>query len=359
MGDATKTLMRILGSPLISDDTLDAPFESAELFQYAFKNNIEMLYCQRLEAAGCLVSLLDECRAVRKRQKQTLRTVCRLSSVLQQAGIPHAITKTLRPYPGTPNDIDLLYLGDLSDYEDAARYLATQGYKITGPNPMQYELFDEESGVEFNKYKEGGRFYIDFYRELAADYMPYMDSSLLIRYVTPVQIEGCDTPVHVFEPKAEMVILALHSILMHRTVPLEVIYTYSYLMSQMAQEELDELWRFTRVSHAEPAMRAVLTVMAELYDHAFGHRPHALKFLISRSGTSNIEARELRKEACRMPHIVALATFVVSVVAKTRGRRARHGFFRELTHMLNPVFAIEVVYHMLSKKRIARHSKHV
>ena len=359
MDNPTRTLMRIIGSPLVREDQLDAPIESVELFQYAFRNNVEMLYCRRLEEAGILNALIEECKSVRERQQQTLRTVCRLSTVLQDAGIPHAVTKTLRPYPGTPNDIDLLYLGELQDYEDAAQYLTTQGYKITGPNPMQYELFDEQSGVEFNKYKEGGRFYIDFYRELAADYMPYMDSDLLRRHIERVPVDGCDRPVQVFVPKAEMVILALHSILMHRTVPLEVVYTYSYLLAEMSRGDIDELWSFVKASHAEPAMAAVLSIMAELYDQAFGCCPDPLSYLVSKAGTNTTEVRELRKEGYKMPHIAALSTFVISVLAKTRGKRARNGFFRELAHMMNPVFAVEVIYHMLSKKRIARHSKHV
>jgi len=355
----TKALLQIIGSPLLDQKPKCDLIESEELFKYAFRNNVEMLYFQALEENGKLDTLRTTRDELIARQRDTTKSVCRLSGVLQQGNIPHAVTKTLRPYPGTPNDIDCLYLGPLDQYENTGKYLQENHYRLTAPNDMQYEFFDELMGAEFAKDKSGGKFYIDFYRELAADHMPYMDSQILAKQVIQVQVEGCSNPVCIFTPIAEMVVLSLHSVLMHRIVPLEVFYTYAYYMAQMSERELDEVWQFTRLNHAEPAMRTVLTLMETLHQECFGVVPAKLAYLMKLSGQRVGERKDLLQNDMRMPHVIRLSTFVVSVFSKTRGKRARRGFFKELAHMANPVFAVEVMYHMLSKKFIDKHSDHV
>lgn len=355
----TQTLLRIIGSPLLDKNPECEHVESEELFRYAFRNNIEMLYFQALDMSGKLNQLRAKSGEIRARQLDTTKTVCRLSGVLQQGHIPHAVTKTLRPYPGTPNDIDCLYLGPLDKYEDAGKYLQDNHYRLTGPNVMQYEFFDELSGDAFNKDKAGGRFYIDFYRELAADHMPYMDSRILASQVVQTTVEGCPNPVWIFTPIAEMVVLSLHSVLMHRIVPLEVFYTYAYYLSQMSEKQIAELWDFTCLNHAEPAMRTVLTLMETLHKECFGVVPEKLAYLMQLSNRRNVEKAQFLRSGMRMPHVVSLSTFVITVFSKIRGERARRGFFKELLHMANPVFAVEVLYHMLSKKFIDKHSDHV
>lgn len=355
----TRQLLRCIGSPLLPGKTFDAPEEDEALFDYAFRNNVEMLYLGALESAGRLDRLAAKRDEIRRRQQETLATIVRLSSVLTAGGIAHAVTKTLRPFPGTPNDIDCLYLGDLKDYEKAGDYLLGQHYRLTGPKDMQYEFFDELQGGEFYKDKAGGRFYIDFYRELAADHMPYMDSRLLLPCVVETRVEGFAEPVKVFTPCAEMVVLALHSVLMHRIVPLEVFYTWAYFIHEMDERGLDEVAAFARQNHAEPAMRTVLTLMRTLHEECFGEVPPKLRRLIERLGERQVEGRALAGNGLKTPHVVNLSTFVVTVFSKTRGERARRGFFKELAHMLNPVFAVEVMYHMLSKKYIDKHSDHV
>lgn len=355
----TRQLMRCIGSPLLPGKTFDEVVEDEKLFDHAFRNNVEMLYLDALECAGRLDTLVTRRDEIRRRQQETLATVVRLSSVLSAGGIAHAVTKTLRPFPGTPNDIDCLYLGNLEDYEKAGEYLLGQHYRLTGPKDMQYEFFDELQGGEFYEDKAGGRFYIDFYRELAADHMPYMDSRLLLPCVTEQRVEGFDTPVRVFEPHAEMVVLALHSVLMHRIVPLEVFYSWAYFIQAMDEQRLDRVVTFARQSHAEPAMRTVLTLMRALHEECFGEVPAKLGHLIGHLGERAGEGKALAASGWKTPHVVNLSTFIVTVFSKTRGERARRGFFNELAHMLNPVFAVEVLYHMLSKKYIDKHSDHV
>ncbi|MDH5644422.1 MAG: hypothetical protein OEZ01_00350 [Candidatus Heimdallarchaeota archaeon] len=359
MNSPTIELIRMIDNPLIDNSQGSDVREDDRLYKYAFRNNIEMLYFAALIKHNQLRDLKGEYEELLDRQKMTLRTVSRLAGVLDEGLIPHAITKTVRPYPGTPNDIDCLYLGALDMYEQAGRYLQEQRYRLTGPQDMQYEFFDELLGDEFNNYKGGGRFYIDFYRELAADHMPYMDSDILLNCRRKIEILSGEPPITVFTPEAEMVVLALHSVLMHRTMPLEVFYTYSYYLADMTEGQIKGLWGFAKKNHAEPAFKAIITLMETLYKEAFQKVPHKLSYLIECTGRRVQEKNQLEKTVFSTPHVILLSTFVLSVFSKIRGKRSRRGFIKELIHMLNPVFAVEVLYHMLSKKFIDKHSDHV
>lgn len=350
-------LLKIIGSPLINKKFTGKIIESKELFNYAFRNNIEMLYCQKLVDSNNLSILIIKFTELKKRVLDSQKSVIKISKILKKENIIHAVTKTIRPYPATPNDSDILYLGDLENYQEATNILVENGYKITAPNAMQYELFDASVEENYNDKKSGGRFYIDFYRELAADYMPYMDSNLLKNEIKNIEVLGEN--VCVLEDKAEIIVLALHSVLMHRIIPMEVIYTYSYIFDKMSESELNEIWKFVKLSHGEVAFRAVMTIMYVLYDKSFDYIPQEITFFINKIGLSKREKKELIKNNLKMPHIITLRTFIYSVFSKIRGKRARQGFFKELFHMLNPFFAIEVFYHMLSKNRIEEHSDHV
>jgi hypothetical protein len=189
--------------------------------------------------------------------------------------------------------------------------------------------------------------------------MPYMDSALLRQHVVEARVDGHEQAVRVFTPEAEMVVLALHSVLMHRIVPLEVFYTYAHFMNAMNEAALDRVVAVSRASHAGPGMRTILSLMEALHQDCYGEVPAKLTYLLQRIGRRPSEAKALRASGLKAPHVVNLSTFVITVFGKIRGARARRGFFKELAHMLNPVFDVEVLYHMLSKKYIDKHSDHV
>ena len=56
----TETLLRMIGSPLLERVPECDYVESEQLFRYAFRNNIEMLYLDVLAKRGHLNLLLDK-----------------------------------------------------------------------------------------------------------------------------------------------------------------------------------------------------------------------------------------------------------------------------------------------------------
>lgn len=356
MTDVT-TLMRCIGSPLLNNG---APFELQEseaLLDLAFRNNVEMLYMSQLKAGGRLDRLAPAFEEFEDRRVRTAGCIVRIVSALDRSGIPYAVTKSLRPYPAIPNDTDVLYLGPPSDYEDAVAKIEQAGFRPEGGGKMQAQFFDPHEGAVFNRDKRGGRFYIDFYRHLAADHVPYMNSAVLRNHVITRQVG--DVNVKVFEPVAEMTILYLHSVIMHRTFPLEVFASTAYWLSEMQPSALDRFAAFLEKNHATLVGATAFSLMAQLYAQAFGIVPEPILEMQKRLARHLLGRWRREQLYGQMPYICELSTFVLAVLEKIGEPNSFSGFCKQAVYMLNPVFFAEVMNHMMSRKRIRANSRHV
>ena len=247
MNKELQNLLKSIGNPLINNGKPIDLVESKEILDLAFKNNVEIEYLEKLKANNLLVNLNSEYDEFHKRLADTAKCIERITSSLDKNNIPYALTKTIRPYPGIPNDSDILYLGKLKDYTKAVNLLVDDGFERCGGSDMQAQLFDPNGGDTFKRDKRGGRFYIDFYRQLAADHVPYMDSKLIKDFT--LRKQHTDFKVNIFHPYAETCILLLHSVIMHRTLPLEVFLTISYYLKSFNDDDYDELIRFFKKNH--------------------------------------------------------------------------------------------------------------
>jgi hypothetical protein len=222
---------------------------------------------------------------------------------------------------------------------------------------MQAQFFDPYGGEIYNRDKRGGRFYIDFYRQLAADHVPYMDSTVLRHHVITRDIGG--VRITVFEPIAEMTILYLHSVIMHRTFPLEVFASTAYWLAEMQPVDLDRFAKFIKDNHAILVGATAFSLMAQIYNEAFGVIPEPILGMQKRLARYMFGRWEREQVNYQMPYICNLSTFVLAVLEKIGELNSFYGFCKQALYMLNPVFFAEVMNHMISKARIRSHSEHV
>jgi hypothetical protein len=278
---------------------------------------------------------------------------------MDELDIPYSITKTLRPYPGTPNDTDLLYLGPLKEYKNAVKAFESKGFVIGEKGVLiQTEFFDPMGGEIFQKDKRGGRFYIDFYSQLAADYVAYMDSSRIKNKTRKYYVSGYE--VNIFEPVTEMIILYLHSVIMHRTFPLEVFWSTAIWIDALDQDGINGFLQEIRSHHSVLSSRTAFTLMVELYNAAYGSVPDKISYILnSLGGEVQSEKRKFIASEYHSPHITTFNTWMFSVFEKIREWNSMKGFLKELIMMANPLFFINVMHHMFSKNQIKKHSTHV
>lgn len=353
----TIKLVRCLGFPLINDGSPSEFHESESLLELAFKNGVELIYLRNLDRAGKLDKLRPRLHEYEERRLKSAECIKRIAKAMDKLQMPYAITKTLRPYPATPNDTDLLYLGPLDEYVDAVRRFETTGFVRAEAIKLQTEFFDPQGGEIYHRDKRGGKFYIDFYRQLAADHMPYMNSARLLERVRTTMLD--DVKVNVFDPIAEMTILYLHSVIMHRTFPLEVFWSTAYWLKDMDDAEMDKFAAFIRSHHAVISARSAFGLMAALCQETYGEIPAKIQGMIDRMGARKAEQREFAVQQASTPHIARFSTWTFAVLEKTLEWNSMRGFLKELVMMINPLFFAEVMHHMFSRKRIRKHSAHV
>lgn len=353
----TIDLVRCLGAPLINDGKPVDLYESEEILDLAFTNRVELIYLENLKNAGLLDKLAPKLEEYEARREKTNDCIIRIAQTMDKHGVDYAITKSLRPYPAIPNDTDMLYLGPLKDYEDAVKCFEAEGFIKSGGGKMQTELFDPHGGGTYNEEKRGGMFYIDFYRQLAADHVPYMDSAVLRNHTFTKKVG--DTDVKLFKPIAEMTILYLHAVIMHRMIPLEVMYSTSYWIKDMTKDDFDEFEQYIRDNHAVICARTAFGLMSHVYKQAFGEVPGQIQEMVNRLGVREAEVDELIKNNNSFPHIALFSTFALSLFEKIMEWNSFKGFLKELALMINPLFFIEVMHHMFNKARIKKHFRHV
>ena len=102
----------------------------------------------------------------------------------------YAIFKSLKPYPATPNDTDVIIFGNRAEFEGVLEHLYSKGFLFHEWAPMQTTLIHPDGKGKTGKGKKGGTYYIDFYSDISTDYFLYIDKRSLIPYLVTKTING-------------------------------------------------------------------------------------------------------------------------------------------------------------------------
>jgi len=140
----TVQLLQIIGSPFSPPiNSLDLSNEQIrKLFELAFENRVELLFLESLTKLDKLKGLEDKYKKLKDRHLMTLSVIARAGSVLSSANIPYVVFKSIKPYPSTPNDTDILFLGNKKDYTKAYDTFMKNGYREHETAPLQINIYD-------------------------------------------------------------------------------------------------------------------------------------------------------------------------------------------------------------------------
>ncbi|MCR4432274.1 MAG: nucleotidyltransferase family protein [Tepidanaerobacteraceae bacterium] len=339
-------LLRIIGSPFLADRA-ENPVESNELYQYAFKNRIGLLYLLALKERDRLDGLWEEYEKLDYRMRETLVTAARVAKVLNEAGINYVVFKTIRPYPATPNDTDIICL---DSYDKALNALREAGYIELYPAPMQVAFSDPRGEGKVARDKRGGTYYVDLYKHAATDYFIYLSKSKLRRNVISVPVDSC-SEVKVLRPEVELAAILMHSVFPEMSYGLESFYTTCYYFSQWNDGQFERFIKFAQNSHIVLPVRASLSITATLHQEAFGEVPDKLLGVLNRmGGFYQPEIDQVRDSGFKMPHKFGFTTFLRTFLAKLAEPSSLASLGVQAFHMLNPVFAKEVFTTILKRR---------
>ena len=309
-----------------------------------------MLYLLSLKEKGKLNDLRQKYDELDFRAKETLITAVKAAKVLNDAEIDYVIFKTFRPYPATPNDVDIVCLEENSRYESALDAFRKAKYIEILPAPLQFTFCDPRGVNRASITKEGGIYYLDLYKEAGTDYFIYLDKSKLRWHRTNISLYG--RTVKTLRPEVELAAILMHSVFPEMCYGLESFYTTCYDFAQFTREHMERFLDFARKNYILFPVRASLSLTAFLHQEAFGYVPEKIKSVLDRiGGIYRREIETLKDNDFKTPHKFALKTFLITFLIKVREITALKSLAVQGLHMLNPFFMKDVLKTLYEKRK--------
>lgn len=344
----TTQLLIMIGTPFELGKVWEEPEESEELYQYAFKNRIGLLYLLALKERDKLNVLIPKYEELDIRARETLVTAARAAKVLNDVGVNYVIFKTFRPYPATPNDVDIVCIGSNSTYEEALFAVKEAGYIELSPAPMQFLFGDPRGRNKIGWDKRRGTYYVDVYKAPATDYFIYLSPRKIKKQIVETEING--EKVKILRPEVELAAILMHSVFPEMSYGLESFYTTCYYFSRWDEDQFERFIRFSRSSHIVLPVRAHLSITATLHEETFGYVPEKLTNVLKRiRGIYKPEVECFRKSGFKAPYKFRFTTFFGTFLAKLAEPSSATSLGVQGFHMLNPKFAKEVFATILKK----------
>lgn len=351
---STLKLLRTIGSPFVpSSELAVSDGETNQLYQLAVRNKIGLLYLETLKGWGALGNLQSEYERGYLRYSETVATAARICAVLDAAGIDYVLYKFVKPYPSTPSDVDILFLGSDNDYRETLRMLFASSYFRLGAAPHQVIAYDLRGGIENMDTrlwggKEGGVYYIDLYDEVAASHVIYVDKEHLRQYTADVELNGYQ--VRSLAPEADLAVGIAHSVIPEQLYTLADYYITLYCLDKMRETGITNFVAIIGADRLTLASRASLRMTAYFHQVAHGFIPEPLKSLADRLGVKDLGEASSQGD-CSAPYRFGVLTVAGALAEKLPSGKFIKSAVVQMVHMLNPRFGKRVAADLIFRRR--------
>lgn len=340
--EKARAILGIIGSPFNNVQSLDLErFDLTELYEIAQKNKIGFLFLESLTKAKIINDTLQtELHNLRETYFTQRLTSERAAAILNKTRCNYAVVKSRYPFPATPNDVDLLVLGDDDDYRDAVKSFRDNNFELVGDEaPFEVCLHDSRSTKHFDdplkKFASKDPFDIDIYKEVGASHIIYMDKMKLINTKSETNING--TVVNILSPPAELALSIFHSIYPERLYTLLLHFHILYTISDMRSADVDEFLRICRDHKMGNAAILTLSLTEIIQEICFGESPNKVTALREAFG------RKKEIDVHTIPYLYPLGMLFHAFWGKRNDLVFTISVIRQILSMLNPRYARYVI----------------
>jgi len=341
MKDKTVKLLRVVGSPFVSSKESPASaYEASELYNCAIKNRMAFFYLTELKKSFELGKLKNAYMLMYAKYLRTYDAILRASNVLTMANVDHAIFKTIRPYPSTTVDIDILVLGSDNFYKKAIDSMGDAGYMRLGFGPHSMTFKDPTVDIG-----------VDLYREVSVSHTIYLDKKKLRPYVTQKRLafQGPWT-VNVLSPTADLIALIAHSVIKEHMYTLSEYYSTLYYFGEMSPGELSGFLKMTHENNIASTVAVHMGITARLHEIAHGYMPEKIKEVVKNLQMKSIEDQRFER-SLKFPHKFHPLTVLRALVEKIMEEETRRSVAKQIISMYQLNFAGSVVRKMVEHTR--------
>jgi len=335
-------LFELLGSPFVKKPLRRfSDQELLEVYDFAFPNRVALLYLSLHRRPGWDPRLEEKYEHLHQREQMTFAVIAQLARVLNQWNPDqYVVFKSIKPYPATPNDTDVICFGDSREYEQMYQRILEAGYQFHEWAPQQRTVYDPHGIGKIGAGKKGGTYYIDLYQEISTDYFSYMNKSRLRPFVITHEVNG--VPVKLLRPEPELAIVLFHSVFPERTFQLEHFYLPLHTLAK-PDFDPETFIRFARESGVAYAVKTQCAIIAWMHQEHFGSVPKPVERVLQALGANHRERARFEAKEGRTPYMFAPRTFWTAFAIKALEWHCFKSLVWQAVKMLNPKFFMEVI----------------
>jgi hypothetical protein len=328
-------LLRVVGSPF-TESAYTVPGEAVHgLYELARRNRMGLLFLTALGESGVPASLEKERASIIEKSEETIRLIKRVALILEDADLNYSFFKSIRPYPYTTVDLDIIAFD--GDVESFGKAFTAAGFITLDEGPLSTTFRDPESGIG-----------IDIYDEIGVSKIIYLDKRNLRRHVVDVVVGG--GMVKALDPASDLLAVVSHSVLKELMYVLSEYYTTIYTLEAMTAREMRSLVNLSVRNRLSSALSLHLGVSASLHRMAHGVVPDKLYYLLSLFGGDQVAERlNLSDLPMKYPPLTIGEAFI----EKLSEPRLRWSIAQQLRYLLNPssfLSFIPKLYHQLTRE---------
>jgi len=336
----TIKLLRTIGSPFISETKPPKDKrEALELYRCAVRNRMPLLYLAVLKKWEKLGNLKKTYYDMCEKCGKTYDAISRVSNILRKTDIAHTIFKTIRPYPETTVDIDILILKSDEEYKKSVKTVIEAGYKKLGSGPNSTTVKDPQIDIG-----------VDLYQEVAVIQLIYLDKNKIGSYITEKPIPPHGEPARTLSPPADLTAIIAHSVIKEHMYTLSEYYSTLHYLTEMNSKEVLSFTNMIRENAVTRAAKTHISITATLHKVAHGETPRKVERILNDLGTDSIEIRRLTENKSKTPHKFQILTVGKALLEKIKqDKTTRKSIAEQITSMMKPRFAEDVI------KKIVEH----
>lgn len=336
----TYELIKIIGSPFIDAQPIIPHTTLENIYDKAFADRVALLYLSIHRENGWPEIIERKYQALHSRRQKTLDVISSLGRALNDFDTEkYAIFKSLKPYPATPNDTDVIIFGDSNHFKAVIDHLYKRNYRFHEWAPMQTTLIHPDGIGKTGKGKKGGIYYIDMYSDISTDYFLYIDKKSLIPFIEERVVNS--QSIRNVRKEVELAIILFHNVFPERTFQLEHFYMPLYHLKEN-DFDMNVMIQFVENQKLSHAISTNLTLVEHIHKKIFGFSPPPVTDLLSHFGRNKYELDRFINSGESTPYMISPKTFWTTFIYKVRDKAALRSLFVQGLHMLNPVFFADV-----------------
>jgi hypothetical protein len=336
-------ILNIIGSPFNSSQYLHPEdYNSVELFNIAQKNKIGLLFLEALAKQNKLAGELQIELGRQRKINETLQvTMLRAAAILNAAKCKYAVIKSIYPFPATPNDVDILVLGNGSEYKNTIALMKYNYFQLIGKEaPLEVCLHDSSRGRHLINTEESAYVKdpldVDIYNEVGAGHIIYMDKTKLVNRTSETIIKS--TKIKILEPTAEIVLSIFHSIYPERLYTLLLHFHILYMIRDMASADVEEFLQVCNENKMSGVASLVLNLTDFVQKKCLDQSPEKLTDLIEALPKFKSQVR-----VTKLPYLYSVQDTLKAFWSKKADLVFTRSVIRQTLSVLNPQYMSYVV----------------